>query len=87
MEGKLLATVFTNPHWGGGISAALAYYAATGVFKPSEEPKEHREFYGPTILVTQKDAAEFKAKYMDETPKYDWKDFWSPTKGQIKYSG
>ncbi|MBZ9994263.1 sugar ABC transporter substrate-binding protein [Mesorhizobium sp. BH1-1-4] len=84
-KGEILATVFTNPHWGGGITAALAYYAATGAFKPSAEPKEHREFYGPTVLITQKDAAEFKAKYLDSTPKYDWKDFWGPGNGQIKY--
>ncbi|BCM20803.1 sugar ABC transporter substrate-binding protein [Mesorhizobium sp. J8] len=85
MDGKLLATVFTNPHWGGGITAALAYYAATGAFKPSEEPKEHREFYGPTVLVTNKDAADFKAKYLDSVPAYNWKDFWGPSNGQIKY--
>jgi len=85
MDGKLLATFFTNPHWGGGITAALAYHAAIGTFKPSKEPKEHREFYGPTILVTQKDAAAFKAKYISATPKYDWKDFWGPSPGGIKY--
>ncbi|MBB2204070.1 sugar ABC transporter substrate-binding protein [Gluconacetobacter takamatsuzukensis] len=84
-QGKLLATVFTNPYWGGGITASLAYYAATGVFKPSKEPKEHREFYGPTVLVTTKDARDFKAKYIDSNPKYDWKDFWGLSKGQIQY--
>ena len=30
----------------------LAYHAAAGTFKPSEEPNEHREFYGPSIVVT-----------------------------------
>ncbi|MBN7787360.1 sugar ABC transporter substrate-binding protein [Ponticoccus gilvus] len=84
-EGKILATVFTNPHWGGGITAALAYHAARGDFKPSEEPQEHREFYGPTIMVTPEDAAEFKASYLDSTPEYDWSDFWGPTGGQIQY--
>lgn len=85
LSGELLATVYTNPHWGGGIALALAYYASTGAFKPSEEPQEHREFYGPTILITPKDAADFKAKYVDATPTYDWKDFFGPTNGQIKY--
>lgn len=84
-EGKILATVFTNPHWGGGITAALAYYAATGAFKPSEEPQEHREFYGPTILITPEDAVEFRAKYIDSVPTYDWTDFWGPAGGQIQY--
>ena len=85
MEGKLLVTVFTNPHWGGGVTSALAYHAAIGSFKPSEEPKEHREFYGPTIMVTAKDAADFKAKYLDKVPTYDWKDFWGPGNGGIVY--
>ena len=85
MKGDILATVFTNPHWGGGITASLAYHAATGAFKPSEEPKEHREFYGPTIMVTPQDAAEFKKNYIDSTPNYDWKDFWGPSNGQIQY--
>lgn len=85
IKGDLLATTFTNPHWGGGISMALAYHAAIGTFKPSKEPKSHREFYGPTITITQKDAAEFKAKYIASTPKYNWSDFWGPSPGQIKY--
>jgi ribose transport system substrate-binding protein len=85
MEGKILATVFTNPHWGGGITSALSYHAAIGTFKPSEEPNEHREFYGPTILITTADAADFKAKYLDSTPTYDWTDFWGQSNGGIVY--
>lgn len=84
-ERKILATVFTNPHWGGGITAALAYHAAIGSFKPSDEPHEHREFYGPTIMVTPEDAAAFKTDYLDNVPSYDWTDFWGPTNGQIQY--
>ncbi|MEM9439146.1 MAG: sugar ABC transporter substrate-binding protein [Pseudomonadota bacterium] len=84
-EGKILATVFTNPHWGGGVTASLAYHAATGAFKPSEEPNEHREFYGPTIMVTPEDALDFKANYLDNVPTYDWTDFWGPSNGQIQY--
>ena len=84
-KGEILATVFTNPHWGGGVTASLAYHAATGAFKPSEEPPEHREFYGPTIMVTPQDALDFKSRYLDNVPTYDWTDFWGPSNGQIKY--
>ncbi|GBR08511.1 sugar ABC transporter substrate-binding protein [Acetobacter oeni] len=84
-KGKLLATVFTNAYWAGGITASLAYYAATGAFKPSAEPREHREFYGPTAVITTKDAQEFKTKYIDTNPEYNWKDFWSLAKGPIRY--
>jgi ribose transport system substrate-binding protein len=85
MNGELLATVFTNPHWGGGIALALAHQAAIGAFKPSEEPNEHREFYGPSILVTKEDATEFKKKYLESTPKYDWNDRWGLSAGPIQY--
>lgn len=85
MEGKILCTVFTNPHWGGGVSSALAYYAAIGTFKPSEEPNEHREFYGPTILIQQADAEKFKTDFLDNVPTYEWTDFWGPSNGGIVY--
>ena len=79
------ARLFTNPHWGGGIALGLAHQAALGKFKPSEEPKAHREFYGPSILVTKADADAFKKKYLDSTPKYDWTDRWGLSAGQIEY--
>ena len=85
-KGEILATVSTNPFWGGGITLSLAYHAAIGSFNPSKEPKEHREFYGPTILITQKDVADFKKKYIESTPIYDWSDYWGPTHGPIKYA-
>lgn len=85
IKGDIQATVFTNPHWGGGITAALAYHAAIGTFKPSDEPNEHREFYGPAIFVTRKDAEDFKKKFIANVPTYDWKDFWGPSNGQIRY--
>ncbi len=85
IAGEILATVFTNPHWAGGITSSLAYHAATGAFKPSEEPHEHREFYGPTIMITPETAASFKSEYLESTPTYDWNDFWGPTNGQIQY--
>lgn len=83
MAGDLLATVSTDPYWGGGITLALAHHAALGDFVPSEEPEEHREFYGPTVLVTRDDAEEFKKTHIDAHPDYDWTDFWGPSNGPI----
>jgi ribose transport system substrate-binding protein len=85
-KGEILATVDQTPYWGGGTALALAYYAKIGKFKPSAEPKEHREFNGPTILITKNDVEDFKKKYIDATPKYDWADFWKLSKGQISYN-
>ena len=77
-----MATVDQSPYWGGGIALALAYYAQTGKFKPSDEPQEHREFNGPTTVITKANLDEFRKT----TPKYDWKDFWGLSKGQIRYA-
>lgn len=85
MKGEMSGTVSASPFWGGGILAALAYHAAIGTFKPSEEPHEHREFYGPSVDVTAANVAEFKANNIDKDPEYDWNDFWGPTVGQIQY--
>lgn len=79
LKGEMGATVYTDPPWAGGIACSLAYHAATGYFTPSEEPKGHREFYGPAIVVSAADAEDFKAKHIDGTPEVDWTDFWGPT--------
>lgn len=86
LKDELLVTCYTDPYWGGGIALSLAYHAAIGSFKPSAEPKAHREFYGPTLLVTKKDAQAFLQKHHKSHPNYDWNDFFGPTNGQIKYN-
>ena len=78
-KGEMTVTVDTNPFWAGGALSSLAYHAAIGTFNPSEEPREHREFFGPSIMVTEADAAAFKANFIDAKPEYDWSDFWGPT--------
>ncbi len=85
IEGLVECTVNTNPYWAGGILLSLAYHARIGTFRPSDEPNEHREFYGPAILVTRENAAEFKRKVFDNVPVYDWKDFWALSNGGIQY--
>lgn len=84
-KGEMHGTVSTDPYWGGGILASLSYHAATGAFKPSEEPNAHREFYGPAIVINAANADEFKASNIDATPEFDWTDYWGPTTGQIEY--
>jgi len=86
IKGDLLATVFTNPAWGGGIALSLAHHAAIGTFNPGEEPNDHREFYGPSIVVSTDDAKEFKANYLDSSPTYNWSDFWGQSAGGIVYN-
>lgn len=85
IAGEVLCTVSTSPYWAGGIALSLAHHAAIGSFKPSAEPHEHREFYGPTVLITKNDAQQWYKENIDNTPTVDWNNYWAQSKGQIKY--
>ena len=82
---EMAATVDWNPYWIGGIALSLGYHAATGAFSPSKEPKEHREFYGTGVLITQTDVEAYWKANIDTTPKVDWNDLWGKVTGQITY--
>ncbi|MDZ5448644.1 MULTISPECIES: sugar ABC transporter substrate-binding protein [Labrys] len=82
---EMAATVDWNPYWIGGIALSLGYHAATGAFSPSKEPKEHREFYGTGVLITQADVEAYWKANIDTTPKVDWNDLWGKVTGQITY--
>ena len=82
---EMAATVDWNPYWIGGIALSLGYHAATGAFSPSKEPKDHREFYGTGVLITQADVEAYWKTNIDETPKVDWNDLWGKVTGQITY--
>ena len=79
IKGEMQGTVYTDPPWAGGIACSLAYHASIGTFKPSEEPKGHREFFGPALVVSAADVEAFKAAHIDGSPAVDWNDFWGPT--------
>lgn len=85
ISGEILCTVSTDPYWAGGIALSLAHHAAQGHFKPSAEPHEHREFYGPTIMITKDDAQKWFKENIDNTPVVDWNNFWQESKGPIQY--
>ncbi len=78
-SGEMQGTVYTDPPWAGGIACSLAYHAAIGTFKPSDEPKGHREFFGPALVVSKSDVDQFVAQHIDGSPDVDWQDFWGPT--------
>ena len=43
--------------WQGGMGLSIGYHAKTGKFDPSKEPKEHREFYGTGVPITERERA------------------------------
>ncbi len=83
---EMAATVDWDPHWIGGIALSLGHHAAMGTFSPSKEPREHREFYGRGVLITQADVDAFWKKNVEATPEIDWNNLWERVTGQIKYS-
>ncbi len=69
-----------------GISgAAAARQAATGAFRPSEEPPEHRGVHGPAIPIAPQDALDVRATCPDCVPSSDRTGFRGPTNGQIRH--
>lgn len=82
---EMAATVDWDPYWIGGMALSLGYHAATGAFTPSNEPPEHREFYGTGVMITQADVDAYWASHIDTTPAADWNDLWGKVSGQITY--
>ena len=81
--GEFAATVAWDPLWTGGMGLAIPYAAATGKIDIAKEPKEHREFYGTSIMVTKDSVAAFKSG----GSKLNFSDLWGKDTGQIQYRG
>ncbi|MBX2883305.1 MAG: substrate-binding domain-containing protein [Granulosicoccus sp.] len=80
--GEFAGTVAWDPLWTGGMGMSIGYHTAIGEIDIAKEPKEHREFYGQGIILTEETVgAAGGAEEMD------WKDFWGKTTGQIQYRG
>ncbi|HXT09688.1 MAG TPA: sugar ABC transporter substrate-binding protein [Roseiarcus sp.] len=79
--GEFAGTVAWDPLWTGGMGLAIAHAAATGKIDISKEPKEHREMYGTSVLVTKESVAAFKSG----GSKLDFNNLWSKITGQIQY--
>ncbi len=58
-NGEFAATVSSDPFWQGAMGLAIPYSARAGVFDPSKEPKDHREFYGTALVVTKDNVDDF----------------------------
>lgn len=86
-DGEVLCTVSTNPYWAGGISLSLAWHAAIGDFDPQDEPHEHREFLGPSVIISQDNVAQWVAEHIESQPDYDWRDFWALSQGPLVNAG
>jgi ribose transport system substrate-binding protein len=66
------------------MGLAIPYSARAGVFDPSKEPKDRREFYGTALVVTKDNVDDFYEHNIKNTPNLDFKDIWGRASGQIR---
>jgi len=79
-SGEFAGTVAWDPLWTGGMGLAIGTAAATGKIDIAAEPKEHREFYGTGIILTE----ETIGSYGTPAP-LNFDDLWGKATGQIQY--
>lgn len=81
--GEFAGTVAWDPDWTGSMGLAIPYAHVTGQIDITEEPHEHREFYGTAIVVTPATVEDYKTN----PPELDYEDLWGKVTGQIQYRG
>jgi ribose transport system substrate-binding protein len=83
-SGEFACTVTSDPFWQGGMGLALGLAAKTGKIDPTNEPKDHREFYGKAVLISKDNVEEYYKTNIDSQPKMDWNDLWGRVTGGIR---
>lgn len=79
-SGEFAGTVAWDPLWTGGMGLAIGTAAATGKIDIAAEPKEHREFYGTGIVLTEETIGSYGA-----AQPLDFDNLWGKATGQIQY--
>ena len=67
------------------MGLSIGYHAKTGKFDPSNEPKDHREFYGTGVPITSDNAQAYYDSNIKPSPTMDWNDIRGRVSGQIQY--
>ena len=71
-DGLAVATVSSNGFLQSSYTLAISYAAWAGLLDISQLPREFREFFTPSVLVTQDNIDEFIAAFVDSTPSFDF---------------
>ena len=64
---------------------AIAWHAKSGELDVASLPREHREFYFRTTLLTKDNAQKFLDTVVAAKGDRDWNDIWVNVTGQIRY--
>jgi ribose transport system substrate-binding protein len=81
-NGEFIATSSPDPWWQGGMGLAIGHAALRGDIDPTQEPPEHREFYGQAITVTGDNIDQFIDPPSPDD--YDWTDLFGRSQGPIE---
>jgi ribose transport system substrate-binding protein len=85
LDGDMVGTAGIDAVEQGGRGLAIAWYAKSGELDVASLPREHREFYFRTTLLTKDNAQKFLDTVVAAKGDRDWNDIWVNVTGQIRY--
>ena len=85
LAGDMVGTAGIDAVEQGGRGLAIAWHAKSGELDVASLPREHREFYFRTTLLTKDNAQKFLDTVVAAKGDRDWNDIWVNVTGQIRY--
>jgi ribose transport system substrate-binding protein len=85
LAGDMVGTAGIDAVEQGGRGLAIAWHARSGELDVASLPREHREFYFGTTLLTKDNAQKFLDTVIAARGDRDWNDIWVNVTGQIRY--
>jgi ribose transport system substrate-binding protein len=85
LAGDMVGTAGIDAVEQGGRGLAIAWRARSGELDVASLPREHREFYFGTTLLTKDNAQKFLDTVLAAKGDRDWNDIWVNVTGQIRY--
>jgi ribose transport system substrate-binding protein len=85
LAGEMVGTAGIDAVEQGGRGLAIAWHARSGELDVASLPREHREFYFGTQLLTKGNAQRFLDTVIAAKGDRDWNDIWVNVTGQIAY--
>ena len=85
LAGDMVGTAGIDAVEQGGRGLAIAWYARSGELDVASLPREHREFYFVTTLLTKDNAQRFLDTVVAAKGDRDWNDIWVNVTGPIRY--
>jgi ribose transport system substrate-binding protein len=85
LAGDMVGTAGIDAVEQGGRGLAIAWRARSGELDVASLPREHREFYFGTTLLTKANAQKFLDTVLAAKGDRDWNNIWVNVTGQIRY--